>query len=150
MHRPAGQQLAQRDPSQNRMDARRVEGIFIQPGVFQDAQILLAQSLELANRYGFAILEDDYDYDFHYLSSPLLPLAIADSNGRVVYIGSLSKTLAPFLRLGFLVAPQNLLKEIAKMRKFIDIQRDYAMEQTMAELFRLDETKRHMKKALKL
>lgn len=106
--------------------------------------------LELANKCNFAILEDDYDYDFHYESSPLLPLASADSNGMVIYTGSLSKTFAPFLRIGFLVAPQNLLKEIGKRRQIIDLQGDFAMEQTIGELFRLGEIKRHMKKALKI
>lgn len=106
--------------------------------------------LEIANRCNFAILEDDYDYDFHYASSPLLPLASADVNGMVVYIGSLSKTFAPFLRIGFMVAPQNLLKEVGKMRQILDIQGDYCMEQTIGELFRLGEIKRHMKKALKI
>lgn len=106
--------------------------------------------LDLANKCQFAILEDDYDYDFHYDSSPLLPLASADMNGMVVYVGSMSKTFAQFLRIGFLVAPTNLLKEIGKMRQFIDVQGDYAMEQTISELFRLGEIKRHMKKALKI
>ncbi len=106
--------------------------------------------LEIANKCNFAILEDDYDYDFHYESSPLLPLASADTNGMVIYTGSLSKTFAPFLRIGFLVAPQNLLKEIGKRRQIIDLQGDYAMEQTIGELFRLGEIKRHMKKALKI
>ncbi len=106
--------------------------------------------LDLANKCNFAILEDDYDYDFHYDSSPLLPLASADINGMVVYVGSLSKALGQFLRIGFLVAPQNLLKEIGKMRQFIDVQGDYAMEQTIFELFRLGEIKRHMKKAIKV
>lgn len=106
--------------------------------------------LDLANKCQFAILEDDYDYDFHYESSPLLPLASADSNGMVVYLGSMSKTFAQFLRIGFLVAPTNLLKEIGKIRQFIDVQGDYAMEQTISELFKMGEIKRHMKKALKI
>lgn len=106
--------------------------------------------LELANHCNFAILEDDYDYDFHYESSPLLPLASADTNGMVIYVGSMSKTFAPFLRIGFIVAPQNLLREIGKMRQLLDVQGDYAMEQTIGELFRLGEIKRHMKKALKI
>jgi GntR family transcriptional regulator/MocR family aminotransferase len=44
--------------------------------------------LNLANEFGFIILEDDYDYDFHYDKSPILPLASADTNGMVIYIGS--------------------------------------------------------------
>ncbi|MCC6725739.1 MAG: PLP-dependent aminotransferase family protein [Saprospiraceae bacterium] len=106
--------------------------------------------LEIANHCNIAILEDDYDYDFHYESSPLLPLASADQNGMVIYVGSMSKTFAQFLRIGFLVAPTNLLHEIGRLRQMIDVQGDYAMEQTIGELFRLGEIKRHMKKALKI
>ena len=51
--------------------------------------------LSLAEKFGFIIIEDDYDYDFHYLSSPILPLVSADTKGMVVYIGTLSKTIAP-------------------------------------------------------
>jgi GntR family transcriptional regulator/MocR family aminotransferase len=41
--------------------------------------------LNLASEFGFIILEDDYDYDFHYDKSPILPLASADTNGMVIY-----------------------------------------------------------------
>ena len=44
-------------------------------------------------RNGFIIIEEDYDYDMHYLSGPILPLASADPKGMVVYIGTLSKTV---------------------------------------------------------
>ncbi|MFN0213240.1 MAG: PLP-dependent aminotransferase family protein, partial [Saprospiraceae bacterium] len=47
--------------------------------------------LQLAQKQGFCILEDDYDYDFHYNSNPILPLASADAGRNVVYVGSLSK-----------------------------------------------------------
>ena len=106
--------------------------------------------LALAEKYDFAILEDDYDYDFHYTSSPLLPLASADPNGSVIYIGSLSKTFTPVMRVGFMVASENLLAEVGKRRQFIDIQGDWLLEQMFAELFRLGEIQRHMKKALKI
>lgn len=106
--------------------------------------------LALSEKYGFAILEDDYDYDFHYDSSPLLPLASADRKGMVIYIGSLSKTFAPALRAGFMAAPVNFISEIGRMRQIIDVQGDWVLEQTFAELFRLGEIKRHMKKALKV
>ena len=106
--------------------------------------------LALAEKYGFAILEDDYDYDFHYHSSPLLPLASADRHGSVIYIGSLSKTFAQALRVGFMVAPKNFLDAVAKRRQFIDVQGDWVLEQAFAELFRFGEIQRHMKKALKI
>jgi GntR family transcriptional regulator/MocR family aminotransferase len=105
--------------------------------------------LALAEKYGFIIIEDDYDYDLHYESSPLLPVASADRNGMVVYIGTLSKTIAPALRLGYVAAPLNLTAELGKIRQVIDIQGDPVLEQAVAEMFSLGEIRRHMKKALR-
>ncbi|GAA4779182.1 PLP-dependent aminotransferase family protein [Olivibacter ginsenosidimutans] len=105
--------------------------------------------LNLSNQYGFIILEDDYDYDFHYSSSPLLPLASADTSGMVVYIGSFCKTLAPGLRSGYLVAPKNLISEIGRFRRIVDRQGDMLMEQALGELLTEGEIHRHLKKAIK-
>jgi GntR family transcriptional regulator/MocR family aminotransferase len=68
--------------------------------------------LQLAERYDFVILEDDYDFDYHYAGSPILPLASADRTGRVLYVGSLSKVLAPAFRVGYLVGPADLVAEL--------------------------------------
>ncbi|MDJ1467437.1 PLP-dependent aminotransferase family protein [Cytophagaceae bacterium DM2B3-1] len=106
--------------------------------------------LQLAAQYGFAILEDDYDYDFHYTSSPILPLASADTHGMVVYVGSLTKAIAPAFRVGYIVAPQNLIEEAGYLRRIIDRQGDLILEQAMAELIAEGELKRHLKKAQKL
>lgn len=105
--------------------------------------------LNLSVQYGFIILEDDHDYDFHYTSSPVLPLASADSAGMVVYVGSFCKALAPGLRSGYLVAPRNLINELGKLRRIIDRQGDLMMEQALGELLDENEIQRHLKKALK-
>ncbi|MBS1566373.1 MAG: PLP-dependent aminotransferase family protein [Bacteroidetes bacterium] len=101
----------------------------------------------LAERYGFIIIEDDYDYDFHYLSSPILPLLSADTHGMVIYIGTLSKTISPAIRTGYVIAPPNLLLELCRLRQFIDTQGDPIMELALADLFEEGVIKRHMKKA---
>lgn len=106
--------------------------------------------LELSSKHGFIILEDDYDYDFHYNSSPVLPLASADGQGMVVYIGSFCKSLAPGFRSGYLVAPENLITELGKLRGIVDRQGDVLMEQALAELLEEGEIQRHLKKALKV
>jgi GntR family transcriptional regulator/MocR family aminotransferase len=61
-----------------------------------------------ANRNGAAIIEDDYDSEFRYSGRPIEPLQTLDTHGRVIYVGSFSKTMLPSLRLGFLVAPRSL------------------------------------------
>ena len=51
--------------------------------------------LELARAHRFAIVEDDYDYDFHYDGRPVLPLASVDPAGVVVYVGTLRRCSRP-------------------------------------------------------
>jgi GntR family transcriptional regulator / MocR family aminotransferase len=104
--------------------------------------------LELAEENKFAIIEDDYDYDFHYASAPILPLASADHKGMVINIGSFSKNFSPALRLAYLVAPANIIHELAKLRFIIDRQGDYLLEQALAELFAEGVVRRHLKKSL--
>jgi GntR family transcriptional regulator/MocR family aminotransferase len=61
-----------------------------------------------ARRRRVAVVEDDYDSEFRFAGRPLEPLQTLDRDGRVLYVGSLSKTLLPSLRLGYLVAPSSL------------------------------------------
>lgn len=106
--------------------------------------------LQLAKKYSFCILEDDYDYDFHYNSNPILPLAAADTNQNVVYVGSLSKVFSPALRIGYVVAPKEVIEAMANLRRIIDRQGDNLLESAVAVLFRDGEMRRHLKKAQKI
>jgi GntR family transcriptional regulator / MocR family aminotransferase len=108
------------------------------------------QLLELAMKYKFAVIEDDYDYDFHYSSSPILPLASADYFGSVIYVGSFCKTIAPGIRIGFVVAPQNLIIQLARLRRTIDRQGEQLLEEAMANLLKNGDIGRHLKKANKI
>lgn len=105
--------------------------------------------LELADKYNFAIIEDDYDYDFHYQSNPVVPLASLDHSGNVIYLGTLTKTLAPSIRIGFLVAPKNFIEEAVAIRRSIDFQGDSILEVTIAELYKSGVISSHIKKAVK-
>jgi len=136
-------------------ETRKVRMVYITPHHHYPTTVTLSaerriELLNLSSKHGFIILEDDYDYDFHYTSSPVLPLASADSNGMVVYIGSFCKTLAPGLRSGYIVAPQNLIEEIGRYRRIVDRQSDMLMEQALGELLVDGEIHRHLKKALKI
>jgi GntR family transcriptional regulator/MocR family aminotransferase len=107
------------------------------------------QLLELARKYKFAIVEDDYDYDFHYASSPILPLASVDHYGSVIYVGSFSKTIAPGIRIGFMIAPQNFITQATRFRRLIDRQGEQLLEEAMANLLKNGDISRHLKKANK-
>ena len=105
--------------------------------------------LDLAYQYGFAIIEDDYSYDFHYTNSPILPLASADRNGHVIYIGSFSKSTAPAFRVGYIMAPEEVIEEAARHRRFVDRQGDTVLELAIADLLENGTIQRYRKKAIK-
>lgn len=102
--------------------------------------------LSLARRHGVLVIEDDYDHEFHFEGRPVLPLASADEHGVVAYVGTLSKVLAPGLRLGWVVAPTELAERLTRMRAVMDRQGDHPMEATVAELLEEGELQRHMRK----
>jgi len=102
--------------------------------------------LELARQHRFAIIEDDYDYEFHYEGSPVLPLASADPHGVVIYVGTMSKVLAPALRIGYVAAPRNVIERIAASRSFVDSQGDTVLEYALATLLEEGEIQRHIRR----
>jgi GntR family transcriptional regulator/MocR family aminotransferase len=102
--------------------------------------------LELARRHRFAVIEDDYDHEFHYDGRPILPLASADAGGTVIYVGSLSKTLAPGLRLGYIVAAPDVIAHLAEYRTLLDTQGDLVLEAAVAELLEDGEVQRHVRR----
>jgi len=106
--------------------------------------------LELSVKYKFAIMEDDYDYDFHYASKPMMPMASLDRHGSVLYIGTLTKTLAPAIRIGFLVAPENFIRHAVSLRKALDTQGDSLMENAIAGLYKDGTIPSHIKRSVKM
>jgi GntR family transcriptional regulator/MocR family aminotransferase len=76
--------------------------------------------LEWAARAGAWILEDDYDSEFRYAGRPLASLQGLDGEARVIYIGTFSKVLFPALRLGYVVAPPDLVDALAAARALAD------------------------------
>ena len=101
----------------------------------------------LARRHRIAIIEDDYDHEYHYDGPPLLPLAANDPGGQVIYLGTLSKLFGPGLRLGYLVGPKRLVDEVRRRRRMIDLQGDGVLEAAVAELFEDGEITRHFNRA---
>lgn len=106
--------------------------------------------MNLARKYRFALLEDDYDFDYHFTSDPLIPLATLDRGGHVIYVGSICKSIAPSIRIGFMVAPEVVIGEAAALRKLIDRQGEQLLEEATAELFSAGEISRHIKKSSKV
>lgn len=73
--------------------------------------------LEWAVRNDAVILEDDYDSEFRFAARPLEPLHSLDRDGRVVYVGSFSKSLLPGLRVGYAIAPASLQPALREAKR---------------------------------
>ncbi|TAE30865.1 MAG: PLP-dependent aminotransferase family protein [Cytophagales bacterium] len=139
---------------QQQQDNQPVRMVYVTPHHHYPTTVTLradrrVRLLQLAEQYGFAVLEDDYDYDYHYLGRPILPLASADRRGMVVYVGSLTKSVAPAFRVGYVVAPTELIDELARFRRIIDRQGDAVLEYAIGQLFHTGEMKRHFRKSLR-
>ena len=79
------------------------------------------QLLEWAAKTGAWIIEDDFDSEFRYGSSPISSLHGLDSDARVIYIGTFSKVLFPSLRLGYIVMPPDLMERFLVIRRGMDL-----------------------------
>jgi GntR family transcriptional regulator/MocR family aminotransferase len=106
--------------------------------------------LELARRLRIAVIEDDYDHEYHYDGRPVLPMASADRAGVVVYVGTLAKIVAPGVRLGYLVGPRPLLESVAAHRHCLDRQGDHSLECAVAELLEHGDVQRHARRARRI
>jgi GntR family transcriptional regulator/MocR family aminotransferase len=132
-----------------------LRGVYVTPHHQFPTTVTLAPArrlrlLELAREQRFWVLEDDYDHEFHYEGRPVLPLASADVHGVVVYVGTLSKVLAPGMRLGFVVAPAAVIERLASTRRFVDRQGDHLLGMAIAELMEEGEIQRHIRRAKRI
>ena len=94
------------------------------------------QLLALARRYGIPVLEDDAYGELWRDGSGPAPLKALDTHGQVIYLGTFSKTVAPALRLGWVVAPRAYIGRLTLAKQFADLQSgllaQYAVEGLMA------------------
>ncbi len=131
-----------------------IRGAWVTPQCQYPTNVVLSAArrkalLSLAQRKRFAVIESDYLHDFHYGSANPPPLASADSHGHVVYLGSLSRVLAPDVQLGYVVAPPAFLESLARRRQRWGERDDaFAYQVAVAELLEDGDYRRSLRRAL--
>jgi GntR family transcriptional regulator/MocR family aminotransferase len=104
------------------------------------------QLLDWAQNVGSWIIEDDYDSEYRYESSPIASLQGLDANDRVIYIGTFSKVLFPSLRLGYVVIPFDLIDRFLTIRRAIDIGPPSFYQEVLADFIGEGHFARHIRR----
>lgn len=102
--------------------------------------------LAWAGRHGATIIEDDYDAEYRYGIGPVPPLGSLDRAGSVIYLGTVSKTLSPTVRLGYLVLPPALREVFARAKRMSDRHAPELEQAALAELIDSGAYERHLRR----
>jgi GntR family transcriptional regulator/MocR family aminotransferase len=103
-------------------DSKKCDFFYITPNHQSPTGVSLSQErrtqlLKLASRHNQIIIEDDFDSHINTNSSSQMALKSEDKEGRVIYVGSLSKIVSPGLRLGYIVGSMELIDELRSLRR---------------------------------
>lgn len=102
--------------------------------------------LEWAREADGLIVEDDYDSEYRYDGPPLPALAALDDGGRVAYIGTFSKLVAPSLRVGYLVGPAPLRERVVRMKRLADYHTAWPLQRALAGFIAEGHLERHVRR----
>ena len=143
------------DDLQRILNERPVAGVYTTPHHQYPTTVCMSMErrlmlLKLSAVHGFAVIEDDYDHEFHFETRPIPPLASLPFSGNVIHIGSMSKVFAPGLRLGYLVADKRFVDRVAQEILLIDRQGNPVTELAVSDLMESGEVKKHIRKTRRL
>ncbi|HEV2800688.1 MAG TPA: PLP-dependent aminotransferase family protein [Pyrinomonadaceae bacterium] len=134
-----------------RKRSRRARLVYVTPS----HQYPLGVTMSLARRLNLLewardrdafIIEDDYNSEYRYSGRPLASLQGLDRDGRVIYLGTFSKTIFPALRLGYLVVPTNLIEVFAAARALTDLHSPSLDQAVLAEFIAERHYARHVRR----
>jgi GntR family transcriptional regulator/MocR family aminotransferase len=128
----------------------RASLVFVTPShQFPTGAILpLARRVALlawASRKDSVIVENDHDGEFHYEGRPLESMQGLDTEGRIVYVGTFSRTVFPSLRIGYLIVPKSLTPAFAAAKWLNDLHSASLEQQTLAEFISTGMYERHLR-----
>jgi GntR family transcriptional regulator / MocR family aminotransferase len=129
-----------------RLDGLDADAVLVTPAhQFPTGAVLAPERRRALLAWGGIVIEDDYDSEYRYDRAPVGTLQKLAPD-RVVYIGTTSKTLAPALRLGWLVAPPALAAEIARERWAVDSGGPAINARAYARMLAIGEVDRHLRR----
>lgn len=103
--------------------------------------------LDWAGRADAVVIEDDYDGEFRHEGRPVESMQGLDAEGRVVYVGTFSRTISPALRIGYLVAPKRLMPALTAAKWLSDRHTVTLEQQTLAEFIDGGAYERYLRRA---
>ena len=102
-------------------------------------------ALAWAEETGAFLIEDDYDSDFRYETAPLPSLAGTDTGGNVIYLGTVSKSLGPGFRVGYIVSPPSLVDAFGRLKALTSLGGNALEQRIVANLFASGAYQRHLR-----
>ena len=131
---------------------RRVKLLYVTPNHQFPTTVTLssprrAELLALTRRHDVAIIEDDYDHEYHYRGAPQAPLAAWKEAPHVLYVGTLSKLVAPGVRVGFLAGDATVLDAVARRRELTSRGNDGVTQAALAVWMKDGGFERHLRRA---
>ncbi len=108
------------------------------------------QLLEWARHNNAYVIEDDYDSEYRYDINPVPPLHSLEDPGAVIYLGTISKTLSPMLRIGYLVVPPELQEVFATAKQFADRHSPVAEQEALASLIESGGYESHVRRVRRM
>ena len=104
----------------------------------------------IASAYNIAIIEDDYDHEYHYKCQPLAPMASDDPNGLVIYLSTFSKVMFPGARIGFMALDKTLSDAVVNYKTIINHKVNVPMQDAIARWMKAGDFERYLRKATKV
>ncbi|WDD99365.1 PLP-dependent aminotransferase family protein [Thalassomonas actiniarum] len=100
----------------------------------------------LAAQYNVAIIEDDYDHEYHYQSQPLTPMAADDPLGLVLYLSTFSKIMFPGARIGFIAVDKSLAADFLNYRSIVNHKPNVLMQSAIGRWMKDGAFERHLRR----
>lgn len=135
------------------LQKQKIKAVYLTPHHQYPTTVTLSLSrrlrlIELSNQHNFTIIEDDYDNEYHFGQRPIMPISAHEGAVNHVYIGTLSKLIAPAVRIGYIASSPAFIEKIGALRRIVDRQGDTFMEQSILELIVSGDIRRHKRRML--